>query len=36
MNPAALTMMPMVSNNPTQQSNSTTSNSTAKFGEILE
>ena len=36
MNPAALTMMPMVSNNPTQQTSTTSSNSTTKFGDILE
>ena len=36
MNPAALAIMPMTTNNLTQQSNSATSNSTAKFGEILE
>ena len=36
MNPAALAMVPMTTNNPTQPSNSATSNSTAKFGDILE
>ena len=36
MNPTALAMMPMTTNNPTQQSNSATSNSTAKFGDILK
>ena len=36
MNPTALAMVPMTTNNPTQPSNSVTSNSTAKFGDVLE
>ena len=36
MNPTALAMVPMTTNNPTQPSNSATSNSTAKFGDVLE
>ena len=36
MSPAAITMIPMLSNNPTQQTSATASNSAPKFGEVLE
>lgn len=36
MNPAALAMIPMITSNPTSQSNTTAPNSTSKFGEVLD